>query len=157
MRSHLLVLNVTHAAIGVKDDDRDMIAIRESLERGLARISARGNGYEVIVGSSSSSPLLLDTRREENGQALQRHILKCACGAMPQLEHVHAICDLLHGADFWCIEIVRVYLAHKLVKLFVIEVDAETLVYFCSTLGVRHVGERDYLIEGQAWQFLRYE
>ena len=77
-----------------------VLAVGEALERGLAGVAGGGDEDQVVVSSSSPrGALALDRLREEERQALQRHVLERARRAVPQLEDPRAGDDLLDRRD----------------------------------------------------------
>ena len=85
---HLLELDVAHAAVGVHDADGHALGVAEALERRLAGVARRGHEDHEVVVELALLAQLRGARREELRQALQRHVLERARGAVPQLQHV---------------------------------------------------------------------
>ena len=83
LRGHLLELDIAHATVWIEDDNGDMVTVCKALQGRLAGIAARRHGDEVIVIRTACRTMLVDACREEHRQALQRHVLEGAGGAMP--------------------------------------------------------------------------
>ena len=157
LRRHLLELDIAHATVRIEDDDGDMLAIGKPLQGSLAGIPARSHGDKVVVIRCTSGALLVHACREEDRQALQCHVLECARGPVPQLEHVHAIGDLDNRTDIGRVEVLVIRAPHELVDLLVIEVDAKALVHEGRALGIGHLGKRHDLVERHRGQLLGNE
>ena len=83
LRGHLLELDVAHAAVGVHDADGHAVHVAEALERGFARVSRGGYQDEEVVVELALLAQLGGACGEETRQALQRHVLERARGAVP--------------------------------------------------------------------------
>ena len=142
--SHLLELDVGHAAVGIHDADLHAfavaLAVAEALERGLARVAARGDQDEELVVEHTFSAQFRCALREAAGQALQGHILEGAGRAMPQLQDMCVLVKRGDGADGFVVEVRAICARHDAVDGLVGEVDVEALVNRRSALGVRQVG-----------------
>ena len=143
---HLLALDVAHAAIGVQHAHAHMVDVLEALERGLARIAGRRDEDHEVVVDPAFVMLLFDACREEARQALQRHVLERAGGAVPQLEHVRVGVERGDRADLGRVEVVAVDLFHEAVDNIVGKVDLERAVHVRGALGVGHPRQRQDLV-----------
>ena len=85
---HLLVLDVAYAAIGVHYGNLNAVLVLEALKCGFAGIARGGHQDKEGVVQFALLAQLSGACAEEIGQALQRHVLECASGAMPQLQHM---------------------------------------------------------------------
>ena len=124
-----------------------MRAVGKALQCGFARVTARRDGDEIVVGRAARGTELVDACREEHRQALERHVLERARGAVPQLKHVHAVGNLLDGGDFGRVEVVGVDGAHEGLELLVGEVHAEAAVDCSRAMRVGKLAQRDNLVE----------
>ena len=141
-------MDVAHAAVGVEDDDRDMVAVFEAFQRGLARVARCGHGDEVVVAGAACCALLVDACAKEDGQALQGHVLEGARGAVPQLEHVGAV--LSHGhnrCNSRRVKVIGIDDVKELVYLLAGKVDAKELVDRGGLLLVGQFAQRRDLVE----------
>ena len=149
---HLLVLDVAYAAVGVHDGDLHAVLVFEALECGLAGIARGCHQDKEGVAQLALLAQLLCACAEEIGQALQRHVLEGAGGAMPQLEHMGGVVDGVDGADGLVVETVAVGCFHKLVDLAVGQVDVEGAVDVCCALGVRELRQRQDFFQAEVWK-----
>ena len=90
---HLELLDLGDAAGGIEDQDLGALHVLEALQSGLAGVA--GGGHQdadglVLVGLHQGGG-------EQVGQDLQGHILKGGGGAVPQLQAVGLVVQLVHG------------------------------------------------------------
>ncbi len=154
LRDHLLALDVGDAVGGVEHDDAGVVAVREALERGLAGVARGGDQDQVVVGRGPRSRRSVERLREEQRQALQRHVLEGARRTVPQLEHPGAGHDLFDRRDALVVELRAVRVLHELVDALAGSVDAEAREHGGGAPPVRPRLEGEDLLEGEVRQLL---
>ncbi len=123
--------------------------VAEALERGLARVARRGHEDEEVVVELSLLAQLSGACGEESRQALQRHVLERARGAVPQLQHVGVGRKRRDRADALVVEVVAVGLGHERFDGLGGQVDVERPVDTRRALGVGQLRQRRDVLQGE--------
>ena len=129
--------------------------VAEAFEGGLAGVSRRCHQDKEIVVELALLAQLGCRCAEEARQALQRHVLEGAGGAVPQLKDMGVGIKGGDGADALVVEVVAIGLCHKLVYDLSGKVDAEGLVDACGALRIGQLSQLADLIERQLGDMLR--
>ena len=138
---HLPLLDGRDPARRVADRDLGVRTIGEPAESAATPVSP-----EVATRTRKSPrrarPRLLERLREEQGHALQSHVLEGQSGPVPELEHETVVAERANRRDLGMIEVVAVGLAGDGHDLARGRSSSNRPKIFGCPLPVRHGGER---------------
>ena len=129
--------------------------VAEAFEGGLAGVSRRCHQDKEVVVELALLAQLGCRCAEEARQALQRHVLEGAGGAVPQLEDVGVGIKGGDGADALVVEVVAIGLGHQLVDHLGGKIDAEGLVDTRGALRIGQLSQLADLVERKLGDMLR--
>ena len=149
---HLALLDGGDPTAGVAHGYLGMRAVREPRQRSHAGVARGGHQDEEVAVAAALRPRQLQGLREEEGHALEGHVLEGQRRPVPQFQREAVLTHGANGRDLWMIEVVAIGLPGDRLDPRVGQVEFEPSEDVGCPLPVGHAGQRSDVVQGQVRQ-----